>query len=51
MCLLMRCSHPGPTIRALELLQQERFRQEIINPGVMNMMQLEGQRNAVPGLK
>jgi mediator of RNA polymerase II transcription subunit 31 len=35
----------------LELLQQERFRKEIINPAVMNMMELEGQRNAVPGQK
>ncbi|KAF2824796.1 mediator of RNA polymerase II transcription subunit 31 [Ophiobolus disseminans] len=43
--------HPGPTIQALELLQQERFRQDIIIPAVMNRMQLEGQRNAVPGLK
>jgi mediator of RNA polymerase II transcription subunit 31 len=44
----MFCSHPGPTLRALELLQQERFRQDIITPGLMNKMQIEGQRNAVP---
>jgi mediator of RNA polymerase II transcription subunit 31 len=48
---LTLCSHPGPTLRALELLQQERFRKEISNPAVMNMMELEGQRNAVPGQK
>ncbi|KAF2029344.1 mediator of RNA polymerase II transcription subunit 31 [Setomelanomma holmii] len=40
--------HPGPTLRALELLQQERFWQDIIQPGLMNRLQLEGQRNAVP---
>jgi mediator of RNA polymerase II transcription subunit 31 len=50
MCLLMLlCSHPGPTLRALELLQQERFRQDILTPGLTNKMQIEGQRNAVPG--
>jgi mediator of RNA polymerase II transcription subunit 31 len=50
MCLLrMLCSHPGPTLRALELLQQERFRQDILTPGLANKMQIEGQRNAVPG--
>lgn len=43
------CSHPGPTLRALELLQQERFRQDIVTPGLMNRMEIEGQRNAVPG--
>ncbi|KAH8708555.1 mediator of RNA polymerase II transcription subunit 31 [Phaeosphaeriaceae sp. PMI808] len=41
--------HPGPTLRALELLQQQSFRQDIIAPALMNKMQLEGQRNAVPG--
>ncbi|KAH7402335.1 mediator of RNA polymerase II transcription subunit 31 [Phaeosphaeria sp. MPI-PUGE-AT-0046c] len=40
--------HPGPTLRALELLQQERFRQDIVTPGLMNRMEIEGQRNAVP---
>ncbi|KAF2091828.1 mediator of RNA polymerase II transcription subunit 31, partial [Saccharata proteae CBS 121410] len=28
-------THPGPTLRALELLQQERFRKEIIMPAVV----------------
>ncbi|KAJ4313939.1 Mediator of RNA polymerase II transcription subunit 31 [Neodidymelliopsis sp. IMI 364377] len=41
--------HPGPTLRALELLQQERFRREILNPGLMNRLIVEGQKNAVPG--
>ncbi|KAF1919143.1 mediator of RNA polymerase II transcription subunit 31 [Ampelomyces quisqualis] len=40
--------HPGPTLRALELLQQERFRQDMMTPGLMHKMQIEGQRNAVP---
>lgn len=43
--------HPGPTLRALELLQQERFRQDIINAGVMDRLIIEGQRNAVPPLR
>ncbi|KAH6633565.1 mediator of RNA polymerase II transcription subunit 31 [Boeremia exigua] len=40
--------HPGPTLWALELLQQERFRREILNPGLMQKLVVEGQRNAVP---
>ncbi|KAH7382220.1 mediator of RNA polymerase II transcription subunit 31 [Pyrenochaeta sp. MPI-SDFR-AT-0127] len=40
--------HPGPTLRALELLQQERFRQEILAPGLVDRLVIEGQRNAVP---
>ncbi|KAH6293705.1 mediator of RNA polymerase II transcription subunit 31 [Parastagonospora nodorum] len=43
--------HPGPTLRALELLQQERFRQDIITPGLANKLEIEGQRNAVPSQK
>lgn len=51
-CLLCSlCSHPGPTLRALELLQQERFRQDIITPGLTNKLLIEGQRNAVPSQK
>jgi mediator of RNA polymerase II transcription subunit 31 len=41
-------SHPGPTLRALELLQQERFRQQILTPDLLNVMLMEGIRNAVP---
>lgn len=44
----MRCSHPGPTLRALELLQQERFRTEILNPSLFNYMIMEGLKNAIP---
>ncbi|KAF2125723.1 mediator of RNA polymerase II transcription subunit 31 [Dothidotthia symphoricarpi CBS 119687] len=43
--------HPGPTLQALELLQQERFRREILAPGLVNKLVLEGQRNAVPSQK
>lgn len=31
------------------MLQQERFRREILNPGLMQKLVVEGQRNAVPG--
>ncbi|KAF2789811.1 mediator of RNA polymerase II transcription subunit 31 [Melanomma pulvis-pyrius CBS 109.77] len=40
--------YPGPTLRALELLQHERFRQEILTPNLTNFMTLEGLKNAVP---
>ncbi|KAL6704106.1 Mediator of RNA polymerase II transcription subunit 31 [Coniothyrium glycines] len=43
--------HPGPTLRALELLQQERFRQDILTPAVMDRLIIDGQRNAVPSLR
>ncbi|KAF1935691.1 mediator of RNA polymerase II transcription subunit 31 [Clathrospora elynae] len=43
--------HPGPTLRALELLQQERFRQDILAPGLVDRLVIEGQRNAVPTKK
>ncbi|KAF2875476.1 mediator complex, subunit Med31 [Massariosphaeria phaeospora] len=40
--------HPGPTLRALELLQQDRFRKDILGPNVMDFMTMEGLKNAVP---
>ena len=43
----MCCSHPGPTLRALELLQQERFRTEILNPILFNYMTIEGLKHAI----
>ncbi|KAF2114443.1 mediator of RNA polymerase II transcription subunit 31 [Lophiotrema nucula] len=43
--------HPGPTLQTLELLQQERFRREIISPNLLNYMELAGIRNAVPDSK
>jgi mediator of RNA polymerase II transcription subunit 31 len=41
--------HPGPTLRALELLQQERFRKAILIPGLVHDMTVEGLKRAVPG--
>ncbi|KAF1924567.1 mediator of RNA polymerase II transcription subunit 31 [Didymella exigua CBS 183.55] len=41
--------HPGPTLRALELLQQERFRREILHPGLRDRLTVDGQRSAMPG--
>ena len=35
-------SYPGPTIRALELLQVDRFRAEILSPEVVGMLMQEG---------
>ena len=34
-------SYPGPTVRALELLQLERFRTEILSPEVVGMLMQE----------
>jgi hypothetical protein len=44
-------SHPGPTLRALELLQQERFRQDILSPNLLNYMTVQVLENAVPAEK
>ena len=35
-------SYPGPTIRALELLQEERFRTEILSPEVVGIIDAGG---------
>ena len=44
-------THPGAVLRSLELLQQERFRRDIIRPDVIARL-LEGQRtgDAVNGM-
>lgn len=34
--------YPGPTLKALELLQQERFRQDILSPEIVGRL-AEGQ--------
>ncbi|EPE26411.1 hypothetical protein GLAREA_02324 [Glarea lozoyensis ATCC 20868] len=39
--------YPGPTLKHLELLQQERFRREIIDPGVMMALMTEGSKAAM----
>lgn len=40
-------SYPGPTIRALELLQEERFRTDVLSPGVVGMLMQEGVRGSL----
>lgn len=35
-------SYPGPTLRALELLQQERFRKDILIPETVAKMASDG---------
>ncbi|TQS32483.1 hypothetical protein Golomagni_07197 [Golovinomyces magnicellulatus] len=40
-------TYPGPTLRHLELLQQERFRQDIISPDLVQRLVEEGMKAAV----
>ncbi|CAN8100240.1 unnamed protein product [Discula destructiva] len=40
-------AYPGPTLRNLELLQQETFRKNIISPDFVNAMVTEGMKAAV----
>lgn len=40
-------TYPGPTLKNLELLQQERFRQDIISPDLVNALVQEGMSAAV----
>ncbi|KAK3175998.1 suppressor of hpr1 [Lepraria neglecta] len=35
-------SYPGPTLKALELLQEERFRTDILSPEVVGLLVREG---------
>lgn len=35
-------TYPGPTLRALELLQQEQFRKDILMPGIVHRMMEDG---------
>ncbi|THX34309.1 hypothetical protein D6C83_06101, partial [Aureobasidium pullulans] len=44
-------SYPGPTIRALELLQQERFRKDILIPETVARMAEEGLQASADGLR
>ncbi|CAD0096420.1 unnamed protein product [Aureobasidium mustum] len=44
-------SYPGPTIRALELLQQERFRKDILIPETVARMAEEGLQASTDGLR
>lgn len=38
---------PGPTLKNLQLLQTERFRQDIISPDLVNVLVQEGMKAAV----
>ncbi|KAL2210220.1 SOH1-domain-containing protein [Sarocladium strictum] len=40
-------TYPGPTLRNLELLQQERFRQDIISPDLVARLIEDGMKAAV----
>ena len=40
-------SYPGPTLRALELLQEERFRTEILSPEVVGMLMQESVKESL----
>ncbi|KAJ9155613.1 hypothetical protein NKR23_g1937 [Pleurostoma richardsiae] len=40
-------TYPGPTLKNLELLQQERFRQDIISPDLVSALVQEGLKAAV----
>lgn len=42
--------YPGPTLRALELLQQERFRKDILIPETVARMVEEGFEASTAGL-
>ena len=50
MRLTLAFRYPGPTLRALELLQQEQFRKDIINPALVQTMIDEGFLAATSGL-
>ncbi|KXJ94006.1 SOH1-domain-containing protein [Microdochium bolleyi] len=40
-------TYPGPTLKHLELLQQEKFRQDIISPELAQVLAAEGVRASV----
>ena len=42
-------SYPGPTLKALELLGQERFRRDVLMPDTVAMLVEGGMRAAVEG--
>jgi mediator of RNA polymerase II transcription subunit 31 len=47
--LTFAARYPGPTLRALELLQEERFRKDILIPEVVNRMVQEGFEASISG--
>ncbi|KAK5656354.1 hypothetical protein OQA88_4734 [Cercophora sp. LCS_1] len=40
-------TYPGPALKNLQLLQQEKFRQDIISPDLVQAMEVEGMRAAI----
>lgn len=40
-------NYPGPTLKHLELLQEERFRQDIISPELVQILVAEGVKASV----
>jgi len=40
-------TYPGPTLKALQLLQQEKFRQDILSPATVNKIVEEDLRSVV----
>jgi mediator of RNA polymerase II transcription subunit 31 len=40
-------TYPGPTLKNLELLQQERFRQDIISPDLVQALIVQGMKAGV----
>ncbi|RYO89595.1 hypothetical protein DL766_009795 [Monosporascus sp. MC13-8B] len=40
-------TYPGPTLKHLELLQQEKFRQDIISPELVQLLVTEGVKASV----
>jgi mediator of RNA polymerase II transcription subunit 31 len=40
-------TYPGPTLKHLELLQQERFRLDIISPELVQVLAAEGMKASV----
>ncbi|KAK0730055.1 SOH1-domain-containing protein [Lasiosphaeris hirsuta] len=40
-------TYPGPTLKNLQLLQQEKFRQDIISPDLVQALIVEGMRAGV----
>lgn len=42
-------TYPGPTLKHLELLQQERFRQDILNPEIAGMLAEEAMKKGSRG--
>lgn len=40
-------TYPGPALKSLQLLQQERFRLEIISPDLVNAFEQEGMKAVI----